>query len=478
MIKFLVVILCCFLPNLHAQCKRFSKSPFAFPDRGTSTEAAKELVAYLHQLYFQGVITISHLEGLRESITIKEIKNPITLQEAQSDPSKMIHREGLNAILAKSNFAGSRDLILDWVDRKLQKEQLEKKEKERGEQGTYFTQELIEFAQIEPGTFTMEGKGGQKVPAEITNSFGIGRILVTQFQWSVVMGENPSIFHSGSKTTLIDANGKKIKMQPDHPVENVSWDDVQSFLGRLNNLSLTDDPLIYRLVRNHQSGTVYRLPTSAEWEFVAKNRGRHNDTYHFGKEDKELIDYAWVSSNSLSRTHKVATRKPLEVDGEKIYDIHGNVEEWVQDRYSPEVNGGKDPLGGPKEIEERVTRGGGFTAWEFDAEISAREYNTPDFKSAGLGFRLVAENPTQSFIKFLKQLVKDKVLSKIELDQLRESLEKGKLINPISLAEKNPLQLKYYAQWEGYLANPMVDIPSLKSWVENNSSTLFDNKNQ
>ena len=122
------------------------------------------------------------------------------------------------------------------------------------------------------------------------DSYYIGKYEVTQELWETVMGSNPSYF-KGSK----------------RPVENVSWDDCQKFISKLNDLT----------------GANFRLPTSYEWEFAAKG-GNSSRGYKYSSSDT-MDDVAWYGENGGCETHKVGGKSPNELG---IYDMSGNVEEW------------------------------------------------------------------------------------------------------------------------------------------------------
>ena len=126
-------------------------------------------------------------------------------------------------------------------------------------------------------------------------SFALGKYDITQEAWYALMGVNPS-----------SNKGRPL------PVENVSWDDVQVFIQRLNA----------------QTGKSYRLPTEAEWEYAA--RAGSTTDYSFGDDVSQLGRYAWYTANSGGETHPVGEKQP---NGFGLYDMHGNVWEWVQDCY-------------------------------------------------------------------------------------------------------------------------------------------------
>jgi formylglycine-generating enzyme required for sulfatase activity len=247
----------------------------------------------------------------------------------------------------------------------------------------------VEFVRIPAGSFLMGSPASDPYCGEaqkprhrvtLTRPFYLGQYEVTQKQWLAVMDENPSEFEG-----------------PDNPVERVSWDDAREFIRRLNRKEGTEK---------------YRLPTEAEWEYAARAGAMLPEkpcgelswelpqglsgpmsTDGFGRNAGDLREHAWYSDNSGDRTHPVGQLKP---NAWGLYDMLGNVDEWVQDWFaldwyaqSPEI----DPQG-PAEGTCHVQRGG---SWVTPEGITRKEYRTcikqPDrkFVDRGRGIRLVRE---------------------------------------------------------------------------------------
>jgi formylglycine-generating enzyme required for sulfatase activity len=185
----------------------------------------------------------------------------------------------------------------------------------------------------------------------------IGKYPVTQKQWASVMGINPSHFDGDGWENL--------------PVEQVSWDEIQEFIRRLNVMT----------------GKKYRLPTEAEWEYAVRGGTKGKGEKFFGH--KFLDDVAWYDYNSFGRTQTVGGKKPNELG---LHDMTGNVWEWVSDWY--DKNYYKDgPLNGPKGPRngtERVYRGGSFNAGEQHCRVTLRNCAKPGYKAIYLGFRLAS----------------------------------------------------------------------------------------
>ena len=232
----------------------------------------------------------------------------------------------------------------------------------------------MEFLLIQPGTFMMGALPGcadceaDESPAHrvtIGRAFYIGRFEVTQEQWQLVMGSNVSKFKNWK-------NIQKNHGYQNHPIENVSWLDVQEFLKKLNQIELT---------------STYRLPTEAEWEYVRRAGG---GPIHLSEEVGEIDDYAWYEDNSKLKTHPVGKKKP-NIWG--LYDLEGNVSEWCQDwydeayyRHSPE----NDPAG-PESGLSKVFRGSNWGSIPAYTRATDRLRLPPNYQLWTIGFRVVKE---------------------------------------------------------------------------------------
>jgi len=218
-----------------------------------------------------------------------------------------------------------------------------------------------ELIEVRGGTFRMGCRDYDGFPWEYpvhkvtVNSFKIAKYEVTQKQWLSIMGTNPSRFKGD-----------------DLPVENVSWLDVQEFIFKLNEIT----------------GKNYRLPTESEWEYAARG-GKKSKNYKYSGSNK-IDDVAWYVKNSDGKTHLVGSKKPNELG---IYDMCGNVAEWCNDEYEDYygVSISMEELLGWAEQEGvfRILRGGKWDSESQFCRVSFRGRTPQDFKSDGLGFRLV-----------------------------------------------------------------------------------------
>lgn len=223
----------------------------------------------------------------------------------------------------------------------------------------------VEFVLILPGEFYMgspseeQGRSDSESPAHkvtIKNAFYMGKFQVTQKQWKNIMGNSPSHFKGD---TL--------------PVEMVSWNDVQEFVEKLNAAENTDK---------------YRSPSEAEWEYAC--RAGIQTRYSFGDDESKLNEYAWYVKNSGRKTHPIGRKQP---NSWGLYDMHGNVWEWVQDKWhenykdSPSDGSAWEDGGGSL----RVSRGGSWYCNAESCRSAGRFGREPDSHFANLGFRLLRD---------------------------------------------------------------------------------------
>lgn len=185
----------------------------------------------------------------------------------------------------------------------------------------------------------------------LTKGFYMGVTEVTQGQWREIMGSNPSNFKGDNL-----------------PVEQVSWNDCQEFIRKLNL---------------QEGGNKYRLPTEAEWEYAC--RAGSTSRFCFGDSDGSLEQYAWYNSNSSNKTHPVAQKKPNEWG---LYDMHGNVWEWCQDWFGDYPSGHVADPDGPSSGSFRVRRGGSWFSYAGVCRSASRHDGTPGGRGGHLGFRL------------------------------------------------------------------------------------------
>lgn len=210
----------------------------------------------------------------------------------------------------------------------------------------------MEFVRIPAGKFLMgSGLVPDGVPVHqvrVSQDFELGKYEVTQSEWTAVMGQNPS---SQSCQRC--------------PVTNVSWGDVQEFIGILNQSAGLAGP--------------YRLPTEAEWEYAAR-AGTTGERY---ASDVDAI--AWHGGDGDRRSHPVGEKAPNEFG---LHDTLGNVWEWVHDWCGPYSAGRVTDPAGPSDGSYRVIRGGSWRIGGTDCKAGYRLPSSPGHRFSRLGFRL------------------------------------------------------------------------------------------
>lgn len=213
------------------------------------------------------------------------------------------------------------------------------------------------MVRVDGGTFQMgdtfgEGKNDKQPIRRITlSSFYMSKYEVTQAQWREVMGNNPSYFTDCDQC----------------PVEQVSWEDIQEFLRKLNGIV----------------GKSYRLPTEAEWEYAARG-GRQSRGYKYSGSNN-VDEFAWHRGNSGSKTRPVGTKKANELG---LYDMSGNVWEWCSDWFGAYPSTAQTNPKGPSKGSNRVIRGGGWNDDPHNTRVAIRGGNAPTLRYRYLGFRL------------------------------------------------------------------------------------------
>ena len=256
--------------------------------------------------------------------------------------------------------------------------------------GSKFT---ASFRKLDGDTFLMGSPDSEKlrsgserqIEVTITKPFEIMTREVTQMQWYNVMGTNPSHYKESKHCDNHRREGTK-ELCPEHPVERVPWNLVQTFIQRLNRIEgLTD----CKGTPSDPSGC-YRLPTEAEWEYAA--RGGTQTAYSFGDDLSNVTDHAWCWKNSGGKTHPVGLKQP---NAYGLYDMHGNVAEWVQDDYALRLPGGDDPLHKNPWWRKgrRVSRGGSYNSggfpWSLRSAYRHGETINGNHDLSAVGFRLV-----------------------------------------------------------------------------------------
>ena len=221
----------------------------------------------------------------------------------------------------------------------------------------------IEMLAIDAGEFVMGAAENDPYAIDweypqrtvkISRPFLLGKYPITQKEWQALMGNNPSSIKGANL-----------------PVDKISWHDAQEFIAKLNKQA------------GHKR---YRLPTEAEWEYAC--RAGSNSLFCFGDDISKLGDYAWFNENSGGKLQSVGKKKP---NAWGLYDMHGNVEEWVQDKAGKyRMLSITDPKGSAKS-DTHIFRGGSYECDFNFCRSSKRSSMRPEFALNGVGLRVAMD---------------------------------------------------------------------------------------
>lgn len=368
-----------------ADCLRVLKSSFLTgspslnldsADDGVSTNIGRPeaVVSALKELLRENVITPQDLPAILRG------ENPLT---KQSTSSALEFREVIDRMIVaiEADHDQMAPLVQKLIDENSQsfsaRTDREIKTKDK------FTQ--LAFYPVEPGSFIMGSpsdergyiRGEERHQVTIEREFWVANFPVTQWQYAMVMGNNPSRFRTGVGAIEFETETvvgrqvikSKISMRPNNPIEGLLAAEENQFIEKMNELSKNDDPLIYQIIPDHQKYWSYRKPTEEEWEYVARNRGVWKGLYPDGISAENVGRIAWYDKNSDGQTHPVGELEPILIDGKySIYDLYGNV--WER-------------------MSNEVIRGGGCLS--FSRDLNATEFSNT--LNRIIGFRLVQTPP-------------------------------------------------------------------------------------
>ncbi len=247
---------------------------------------------------------------------------------------------------------------------------------------TVTTASGVEMVQVPGGSFMMGSENGEEdekpVHQVTVSGFLMDRCEVTQKSYEGLMGKNPSKF-----------------VDPQKPVERTSWVSAITYCNMRSSKEGLKPCYDLKTGEGDCAANGYRLPTEAEWEYAC--RAGTTGAYSFGDNAAELSGRAWMKTNSNQMTH-AAGQKQANAWG--IFDMHGNVAEWCNDRYGEKeyaAKVGENPHG-PAKGDQRVLRGGCWKDAADGCRSSARSSESPGladacFGSERYGFRCVRNAP-------------------------------------------------------------------------------------
>lgn len=375
---------------------------------GTSgPSGTAELIKYFDDLLARGVLGDRELLKLKESLERGTIVNPIDEDEALTSTTLAIHYEGIEQKLSRNGI--DRAELEQWVNKTIRIRHQVKSERTEQRAETQESFRKLEFHGVAPASFRVrDDKTGRVHNIELTHQIEVASTPLTQGQWVRLFGKNPSHFSSGPNMVREKHSGESLILQPDNPVENITWWSALAAANKLSEERGLNPAYDLRLkvwkkgtsaaegTLFSESGTLrinapdeniyeaegYRLPTEYELEYLIQLEAQQNTS-------KPYRERAWYVDYAGSTTHPVGLLKPLMIDGKELFDILGNVKVWGHDIYTERTLSGKDPRG-PAIGDYRITRG---VSWYNQINPMSlgrsQKYDAPNWKRAFLGVRLV-----------------------------------------------------------------------------------------
>ena len=399
----------------------------------------KDFQSYIGELLEKRIIGDPELIRFIEHLERGELINPISQDEALTSTPLLVQHRGLQQYLEETSL--DQKELLAWSKVTLEKRARVRVRREEVQEETLDPYQKLEFHPVKrPARFEMRYEEDKKL-VTLTYPIEVQSTPVTQKQWVEIMGEDPSRFTEGEDSIVLNFHGKDIKLQPDNPVENVTLWSVLVFANRLSeqhglqpvyDLSGIDGWAvftspergtlrpkrrdgegeegmknrikIYAKGKSHDpfEGDIYyqaegyRLPTLAEQVYMLQG-GKNMKGDSLFKNEADVGKYAWHEGNSGGRTHPVGLLQPIVIDGNKFYDLYGDVSEWGWGKTTYGLNlkgwGKKNPVG-PKKREKRSHWVMGGSVFDnphdfLNPSLGPTHSLSPGNESRAVGFRLV-----------------------------------------------------------------------------------------
>lgn len=323
----------------------------------------ESLISYLNLLVDQRILGEKEILSWRDHLQAGELTNPIPLNSTNTDSSAHVHFGEVQKQIERAHLDIAR--LLKWsLDLLAAKRQTltTRKDVQKDTRDVY---QKIKFLPV-PGETSGLGsylakwvrwhvkKRATTKPARTFHSFEMMTTPVTQKQWTEVMGVNPAADVVGPNATHIVVGAQQFLMQPDNPVENMSWWSAAVFANRMSERAGL--PPVYDLSKiqfiantsagagnlmrqqgelhiNAPDGNLYlamgyRLPTKAEYDYALNKAGFPSHDSRYGK---SALTHAWLSPNHNGASQPVALLSPYKINGNSFYDLVGNVAEWCHE---------------------------------------------------------------------------------------------------------------------------------------------------
>ena len=341
-------------------------------------------MSYLGILLNKGLVDDAGLNRMVRDSAQGQLENPIDAEQVKINIALQIHRDNIQDYLNDSNLNVSQ--ISTWIHKAIQTRNKIKNNREQIANEIKDVHNKMKFFSVPPGNVK---QSGGKEDIVFKNALSVMSTKVTQKMWAEVMGFNPSNFKDGPDSVTLNVNGKLIRMQPNHPVENINWWSAVTFANKLSEMhnlkpaydlskiewvpgtsaafgnlepkigdhtaiNLMESPDKYSKVYEQSEG--YRLGTMYEKMYLMSNLSTMDGKYPHNIDQAELANYAWFSENSNGQTYPVSsTKKNFVINGHVISDLIGNVWEWCDYIY----------FGEAFPAQHVQLQGGSYDAWDW-----------------------------------------------------------------------------------------------------------------
>ena len=308
------------------------------------------------------------LAALKSDYKIKEQEILRYVQESKlMDRKTLINK--ISSEIAKIQNQSNSGKNNDHEDREKQEWELRQ---------THIDGRRLVFGKISPGSYVF---GGERTT--LTKAYGMAATVTTQMVWKkvaeIVKIKNPERY----ETLPIDPSFIKSDLAP---VQGLTYREIALWVEGLNELAKANDPSISQVIEDHVPGSVYRLPSQAEWERVVRNTEEKWNKSCYGITAEEVKKHAWSADDRVTGAQEVATKEPVIVDGHQFYDLYGNVTQLIGEEYRPRLGVGLDPYRPPRENSELMAVGGNINL-SGDQFFYSYSYHASD--RAAYTFRLV-----------------------------------------------------------------------------------------
>lgn len=352
-------------------------------------DATSRLISYLAVLVDQRIIEPTEVSRFSDQLARGQISNPISADRTKTGSSAKIHRDEIDKHLRNPL---DHERLKQWAQTFHSVSEKNRTDRENVSDRTIIAGFSMTFHKL--------------VIPTLPYAIEIMPTPVTQKQWVDVMGYNPSLNKDRENMTTVRVRDVNVKLQPDNPVENVTWWSALEFANRISlreglhpayNLKFLSfdettgaesgdlravDSYANLDVSNSHKSEGYRLPNLSEMQAILQTIAERDrfGRLHLDSKKYPIDEYAWHINNSESETHAVMSLKPMQIGGNLLYDLIGNVWEWTND-YSISNDGLKDG--------RRYLYGGSWSSTEPQLQHLTLTSHYPNRQSSAMGIRLV-----------------------------------------------------------------------------------------